>query len=561
MQMRDRSSANRRLRFESLEPRTLLAVSVVSQVETAAFGGEEDDIAIWIHPTDTAQSKVIGTIKTSSSSLAVYTLSGQMLQTVAVPNVNNVDLRYNFSLSGQPTAILAGSNRNSNSIVLYRIDPQTGFLTNVAARNIATGIDIYGCAMYVSPTSGKYYVFVSSESGVVQQWELRDAGGGKVDAVQVRSFSVGSQVEGMVADDELGFLYVGEENDGIWKYSAEPSGGSGRTLVDGTGSGGHISADVEGLAIYYKPNGTGYLLASSQGSNDFSVYRREGNNSFLGDFQLVSGGGIDAVSDTDGIDVTNFPLGSQFPQGMFVAQDNNDNFKFVRWNTIAAAFGGTISTDVSWDPRKIGAAPQPPELPGDYNADGRVNTADYTVWRNALGTNVDEYTGADGDGDGQVDAGDYGVWKTHFGESLGGASNGSGAIEAFQLLTPADVGLAAPAIVRSRVVSKDANPRANVAGRDEALLCWVNETRPIAKQSESRLEKVRDRPIAEHDASESPQYLEPQHRALPTNHQIPLSEVRGRCRLAAVGRGVAGRRRTIRARSRCGRPWRSRCCW
>ena len=131
-----RASWQRPLRFESLEPRTLLAVSVVSQVETAAFGGEEDDIAIWIHPTDTAQSHVIGTVKTSSSSLAVYNLAGQVLQTVAVPNVNNVDLRYNFSLSGVPTAILAGSNRNSNSIVLYRIDSQTGLLTNVAARNV-----------------------------------------------------------------------------------------------------------------------------------------------------------------------------------------------------------------------------------------------------------------------------------------------------------------------------------------------------------------------------------------------------------------------------------------
>src|SRR5262245_35207868 len=116
-------SGLRRLSFESLERRMLPAVSVMSAVETQAFGGEEDDIAIWIHPTDSSQSKVIGTVKTSSSSLVVYNLSGQVVQSVAVPNVNNVDLRYNFMLSGQPTAILAGSNRSSNSVSLYRIDP------------------------------------------------------------------------------------------------------------------------------------------------------------------------------------------------------------------------------------------------------------------------------------------------------------------------------------------------------------------------------------------------------------------------------------------------------
>ncbi len=57
-------------------------------------------------------------------------------------------------------------------------------------------------------------------------------------------------------------------------------------------------------------------------------------------------------------------------------------------------------------------------LPGDYNNDGTVNVADYTVWRDTLGA-----TGvglpADGDGSGTVDAIDYGIWKTNFGISAG----------------------------------------------------------------------------------------------------------------------------------------------
>ena len=54
---------------------------------------------------------------------------------------------------------------------------------------------------------------------------------------------------------------------------------------------------------------------------------------------------------------------------------------------------------------------------GDYNGDGTVNAADYTVWRDHLGASVPSGTGADGSGNGVIDAADYQVWKTNFGMS------------------------------------------------------------------------------------------------------------------------------------------------
>ncbi len=59
-----------------------------------------------------------------------------------------------------------------------------------------------------------------------------------------------------------------------------------------------------------------------------------------------------------------------------------------------------------------------PESP-DFNGDGFVNLADYTVWRNMLGSTGIGQT-ADGNGDGIVDAADYQVWKYHFSVSSGG---------------------------------------------------------------------------------------------------------------------------------------------
>jgi hypothetical protein len=61
-------------------------------------------------------------------------------------------------------------------------------------------------------------------------------------------------------------------------------------------------------------------------------------------------------------------------------------------------------------------------LPGDYNADGAVNAADYTVWRNSHGQSVYFGAGGDGNQDGQVTVTDYISWKAHFGQSLGDAA-------------------------------------------------------------------------------------------------------------------------------------------
>jgi hypothetical protein len=72
---------------------------------------------------------------------------------------------------------------------------------------------------------------------------------------------------------------------------------------------------------------------------------------------------------------------------------------------------------------------------GDYNGNGIVDAADYTVWRDTLGAAVPNGTGADGDNDGIVDEGDYTVWKANFGSG----GTGTGAVSAVP--EPASAGL------------------------------------------------------------------------------------------------------------------------
>jgi T5SS/PEP-CTERM-associated repeat protein len=58
-----------------------------------------------------------------------------------------------------------------------------------------------------------------------------------------------------------------------------------------------------------------------------------------------------------------------------------------------------------------------PHVVGDYNGNGIVDAADYTVWRDSLGSTSS--LAADGDASGVIDVGDYGVWKANFGSHAG----------------------------------------------------------------------------------------------------------------------------------------------
>lgn len=64
--------------------------------------------------------------------------------------------------------------------------------------------------------------------------------------------------------------------------------------------------------------------------------------------------------------------------------------------------------------------------PGDYNADGTVNAADYVVWRNTLGSQDD--LRADGNGNEIIDSGDYDVWRSLFGTNYGSGAGAPAAV-------------------------------------------------------------------------------------------------------------------------------------
>lgn len=300
-----------------------------------------DDPAIWIHQENPEKSIIIGTDK--KGGLATYNLRGDQLNYYFTGKMNNCDVRYGFPINGHSVDILAASNRTSHSLSIFKIR-ENGFLDSLHIRIIKSEMtdEVYGLCMYKSPKTGKFYVFMNSKAGEVEQYELISTHK-RVDAKLVRSFSVGTQTEGMVADDETGILYLGHEEAGIWKFDAEPEGSSQDEFIENSSAkNANIAYDIEGLAIYDSGNGNGYLIASSQGNYSYAVFERQNDNKYLGSFRITDGE-IDGVEETDGLEVTSVSLGKNFPSGMLVVQDGfnydgnkkkSQNFKLISWKEV-----------------------------------------------------------------------------------------------------------------------------------------------------------------------------------------------------------------------------------
>lgn len=339
----------------------VLSPSAAVQSEPVPHEGDAaDDPAIWIHPDDPARSLVLGTDK--KGGLNVFDLDGRRLQVVSDGSEpNNVDVLFGVATPDGPIDLAVAGTRaeGRRGLSFWRIDPRTRSLTEFGAVPAFPVLDAgepYGSCVYRSPRDGAVYAFVTSKTGRVEQYrlEVRD---GSVRGTLVRSIEVGSQVEGCVADSDLGRLYVGEEDVGIWRYGAEPDAGSDRVSVASVGEHG-LKDDVEGLTIYYASGSKGYLIASSQGSHTFPVFERDGDNAFVATIDPAAGG-LPDVGETDGLDVTQAPTSSRFPAGLLVVQDGKPadgrtNFKFYDWREVA---GDVLRVDPSRPARPSAALP------------------------------------------------------------------------------------------------------------------------------------------------------------------------------------------------------------
>lgn len=316
------------------EAKPIQPLQIKPTLETQSVGlrGDVmDDPAIWHHPTVAEKGIILATDKRAG--LKTYNMRGELVQQLDVGRLNNVDLRYGMQWRGSKHDVAVASLRDNNSLQLFAINPD-GKLSD-AGTVPTTMREIYGLCQYHSKKTGEHFAFVNDKSGLIEQYQLI-SDGQNWQAKLVRSLKVPSQPESCVADDENGSLYLGEEDEAIWRFAAEPDAATtGEVLVKADGKA--LVADIEGLALI-KHQGRIMMLVSSQGNDSYIIYDTKAPFQQLLHFRVTTNPelGMDGSSETDGLDLTQQSLGAGFSQGALVVQDGRNrmpetgqNFKVV----------------------------------------------------------------------------------------------------------------------------------------------------------------------------------------------------------------------------------------
>ncbi|MFF5262207.1 phytase [Actinomadura viridis] len=338
----------------------------------------------------------------------------------AAGRYNNVDIAYGVALAGRRADVAVVSDRHNDQLRFFVIDPagtaartpltevtaaDQRFLFNPDRQAVDQGSTAYGLTVW-QPRPGEAYAVITREGTTTVATARIVERGGRLGYTGVRRLTmpgafplpdgttwvpceepgVRPQFEGVAVDQASGVLYAAQEDVGLWRLPL-PLGSGAPKLIDrvrdfgihdvydgeteecrpadpdAKGYGGDLlTADAEGVDIYYGRGSSGYVLVSSQGDDTFAVYERQGANRALGSFRVKGAGGADDINGSDGLAVTNRPVGD-FRKGLFITHDEPEtgpgvdgdrdatNFSYVSWGDVARAMSLDVDTREGNDPR------------------------------------------------------------------------------------------------------------------------------------------------------------------------------------------------------------------
>jgi 3-phytase len=304
---------------------------ITPDVVTEHTLNDTDDPAIWVNPKDASKSIVFGTDKETNGAIYAFDLDGKIIESKTIKGLkrpNNVDIRQGFKVSDSVTVdIMAFTEREREQIRIFSV-PDMRPLDNGGFPVFKDEINPemrqpMGISLYKSPQDGALYAIVGRKDGPKDGYLYQY----KIDYVQeqvaltlVRKFGKYSgrkEIEAIAVDDALGHIYYSDETFGIRKYYAEPEMGNEEISVFG---GDTFKRDNEGIAIVALEGKKGYIIVSNQQAETFNIFSRE-TNAFIKEINLTT-------KQTDGCDVVAVPLNEQFPNGLFVAMNDEKNFYF-----------------------------------------------------------------------------------------------------------------------------------------------------------------------------------------------------------------------------------------
>ncbi len=224
------------------------------------------------------------------------------------------------------------------------------------------------------------------------------------------SFPVPSRLGEPVADAELGFEYHSPGDEviqGRVEFVGSPARHNNLVLTIDPDTG---EAAIQNESPYFDAEIDGYTIQSISGR----LQSDDGGWNSFADQNLA---GWDEADNSNAFRVTEFnPLrGETLVQGSAAIELgalvdaageglNVADFFFE----FSLASGESLQGVVEFGTLPIGS------LRGDYDKNGIVNIGDFDTWKSAFGQAVTPGNGADGNRDGRVDAADYVVWRKNF---------------------------------------------------------------------------------------------------------------------------------------------------
>jgi Tol biopolymer transport system component len=331
---------------------------------------------------------------------------------------------------------------------LYSIPATGGASQKLSGPLVLGGNVASGSAQYNASGSRVLYVADQSDDAVDELYSVAATGGPplKLNGTLVTGGNVSTTGNRFSPDGNRIVYRADEDHDEVFElYSVASAGGTPVKLNGSLVSAGNVAADSARVS----PDSTHVLyLADQVTDNKFELY----NVPIAGGTPVKLNGLLPSTGDVTSAEFTpdgsrviylanedaanvfelySVPSSGGTPtklSGPLVTGGDVTDFE-ISPNGQRVVYRADAATDKVFELYSVPLSSSGP-VAGDYNGNGIVDAADYTVWRDTLGR-TGTGLAADGDTTGasanKIDQADYNLWKLHFGEHSGsGTASGTG---------------------------------------------------------------------------------------------------------------------------------------